>query len=77
MKFVGSGFQCLIEIDNGKSRHLQYWCKEFDILFSSIAPSNLGQFSKPEADLKSTGPDVFKTPPTCTIWPSFGRDIWG
>ena len=40
-------------------------------------PTNIGQFSKPGTDLKSAGPDVFKTPPTCTIWPSFGRDIWG
>ena len=38
---------------------------------------NLGQFSKPGADLKSAGPDVFKTPPTCTIWPSFAWDILG
>ena len=45
--------------------------------FCSITPTNLGQFSKPGTDLKSAGPDVFKTPPTCTIWPSFGWDIWG
>ena len=42
------------------------------VLFCSITPKNLGQFSKPEADLKSAGPDVFKTTPTCTICPSFG-----
>ena len=47
-----------------------------DILFCSITPTNLGQLSKPGTDLKSAGPDVFKTPPTCLIWPSFGWDIW-
>ena len=46
---------------------VQYWHKELDILFCSITPTNVGQFSKPGADLKSAGPDVFKTPPTCTI----------
>ena len=46
---------------------IQYWQKELDILFCSINPTKLGQFSKPGADLKSAGPDVFKTPPTCTI----------
>ena len=35
------------------------------------------QLSKPGTDLKSAGPDIFKTPPTCSIWPSFGWDIWG
>ena len=48
-----------------------------DILFCSITPTNLGQLSKPGTDLKTAGPDVFKTPPTCTIWPSFAWDIWG
>ena len=33
-------------------------------MFSSINPKNLGQFSKPGANLKFAGPDVFKTPPT-------------
>ena len=46
--------------------------KEFDILFCSITPTYLGQFSKPGKDLKSAGHYVFNTPPTCTIWPSFG-----
>ena len=46
---------------------LQYWQKEMDILFCSITPTNLGQLSKPGTDLKSAGPDVFKTPPTCPI----------
>ena len=41
---------------------IQYWHKELDILFCSITPTNLGQFSKPWAHLKSAGPDVFKTP---------------
>ena len=41
--------------------------EKVDILFWSISPTNSGQFSKPETDLKSAGPDVFKTPPTCTI----------
>ena len=43
---------------------IQYWQKEFNILFCSITPTNLGQFSIPGTDLKSAGPDVFKTPPT-------------
>ena len=42
---------------------IQYWLKEFNILFCSNTPPNLGQFSKPGLDLKSAGPDVFKTPP--------------
>ena len=42
---------------------IQYWLKEFNILFCSNTPTNLGQFSKPGLDLKSAGPDVFKTPP--------------
>ena len=46
-------------------------------LFCSITTTNFGLFSKPGTDLKSAGPDVSKTPPTCAIWPSFGRDIWG
>ena len=46
---------------------VEYWHKELDILFYSITPTNLGQFSKPGTDLKSAGPDIFKTPPTCTI----------
>ena len=46
---------------------VQYWQKELDILFCSITTTNLGQFSKPGTDLKSAGPDVFKTPPKCTI----------
>ena len=60
-----------------KGMDIQYLSKESDILFCSITPSNLGQFSNPGADLESAGPDVFKTPPTCPIWPSFGWDIWG
>ena len=48
-------------------RNIQYWQKESDILLFSITPTNLGQFSKPGTDLKSAGPEVFKTPPTCTI----------
>ena len=44
----------------------QWWQKELHILFCST-PTNLGQFSKPGTDLKSVGPDVFKTPPTCKI----------
>ena len=47
------------------------------ILFCSIDPTNLGQFSKPGTDLKSAGSDVFKRPTTCPIWPSLGWDIWG
>ena len=47
-----------------------------DILFGSITPTNLGQLSKPGTDLETAGLDVFKTPPTCAIWPSFGWDIW-
>ena len=50
---------------------IQYLSKESDILFCSITHANLGQFSKPGTDLESTGPEVFKTPP------SFGWDIWG
>ena len=46
---------------------IQYWHKELNILFCSMTPTNLGQFSKPGADLKSAGPDIFKTPPTCAI----------
>ena len=30
-------------------------------MFCSITPTNLGQFSKPGTDLKSAGPEVFKT----------------
>ena len=44
-----------------------YLSKEFDILFCSITLTNLGGFSKPGVDLKSAGPDVLNTPPTCTI----------
>ena len=44
------------------STDIQYWHKELHILFCSITPTNLGQFSKPGADLKSAGPDIFKTP---------------
>ena len=55
----------------------EFWVKEFDILFFSITPPNLGQLLKPGTDLESAGPDVFKIPPTCPIWPSFGWDIWG
>ena len=50
----------------GLRSHIQYWHKEFDILFFSITLTNLGQFSKQGTDLKSAGPDVLKTP-TCTI----------
>ena len=42
-----------------------------------ITPTNHGQLSKPGTDLKTAGLDVFKTPPTCAIWPSFGWYIWG
>ena len=56
---------------------IQYWKKELHILFCSITHTNLGHFSKPGTDLKSAGPDVFKTPPTCTILPSFGWDTLG
>ena len=48
-----------------------------DILFCSITHANLGQFSKPVTDLESAGLEVFKTPPTCAISPSFHWDIWG
>ena len=48
-----------------------------DILFGSTTPTNLGQLSKPGTDLKTAGLDIFKTPPACAIWPSFGWDIWG
>ena len=47
------------------STDIQYWHKELHILFCSITPTNLGQFSKPGTDLKCAGPDVLKTPPTC------------
>ena len=43
----------------------------------NVTPTNLGQLSKPGTDLESAGSDVFKTPPTCPILPSFGWDIWG
>ena len=46
---------------------IQYWQKEFNILFCSITPTNLGQFSKSGTDLKFAGPDIFKTHFTCTI----------
>ena len=38
-------------------------------IFALLLPQILvnGQFSKPGADLKPAGPDVFKSPPTCTI----------
>ena len=51
---------------------VQYLSKESDILFCSITHANLGQFSKPVTDLESAGLEVFKTPPTCAISPSFG-----
>ena len=57
--------------------HIQYLSKESDILFCSITHANLGQILKPGTDLESADPEVFKTPPTCAIWPSFGWDIWG
>ena len=56
---------------------VQYLSKESDILFCSITHANLGQILKPGTDLESADPEVFKTPPTCAIWPSFGWDIWG
>ena len=56
---------------------IHYLSKKFDILFCSITSTNLGQFSKPGTELETAGPEVFKTPPTCAIWPSFGWDIWG
>ena len=37
--------------------NIQCWHKEFDNLFYSITPTNLGQFSKPGTNLKSAGPD--------------------
>ena len=40
---------------------------KFNILFCSITPTNLGQLSKLGTDLKTAGPDVFKTLPTCAI----------
>ena len=52
--------------------HIEYLSKESDILFCSITHANLGQFSKPVKDLESAGLEVFKTPPTCAISPSFG-----
>ena len=72
-------------IDNSKqhwfwiaaSKYIQYLSKESDILFCSITHANLGQFLKLGTDLESAGTKVFKTPPTCAIWPSFGWDIWG
>ena len=71
-------FKVFMAIQNSCSGgFIQYWHKEFNILFCSITPTNLGQFSKPGADLNSAGPDFFKTPPSCTIWPSFAWDIWG
>ena len=32
------------------------------ILFCSFTPTNLGQFLKQGTDLKTAGPDIFKTP---------------
>ena len=63
LKYDGSMIDCI-----------QYWQIELHILFCSITPTNLGQFSKPGIDLKSAGPDIFQTPPTYTISPSFGWD---
>ena len=42
---------------------LQYLSKEFDILFCSIAPTNLGQSSKPGTALESACPEDYKTVP--------------
>ena len=56
---------------------LQYWHKEFDILFCSITPTNLGQLSKPVSVLKPAGSDDFKTHPTCTIWPADFKSVPG
>ena len=41
---------------------IQCWQKKLHILFCSITPTNLGQFSKPGTDLKSACPDVLKIP---------------
>ena len=35
--------------------------------FALLLPQILVDFSKPGTDLKSAGPDIFKTPPRCTI----------
>ena len=42
--------------------NIQYWLKELDILFCSITPTNLGQFSKPGIDLKSASLTFSKHP---------------
>ena len=47
--------------------NVQQWQKEFDILFCSITPPNLGQLLKPGTDLEPAGPYVFKKNPTCAI----------
>ena len=41
-------------------------------MFCSITPTNLGRFSKPGTDLKSAGPDVFKTNTILKI----DQDLW-
>ena len=47
---------------NNCSWIIQYWQKELHILFCSITPTNLGQFSKSGTDLKSAVPTFSKHP---------------
>ena len=47
------------------------------VLAERVAHFVLLYYSHKYFDLKSAGPDVFKTSPTCTLWPSFGWDIRG
>ena len=56
---------------------IQSWSYVCCIWFCPITPTNLGQISKPVSVLETAGPDNFKTPPTCQIWPSFGWDNGG
>ena len=51
LKYDGSMIDCI-----------QYWQKELHILFCSITPTNLGQFSKPGIDLKSASLTFLKHP---------------
>ena len=59
------------KVEESQNLGIQYLSKESDILFCSITHANLSQFSKPGTYLESAGLEVFKTPPTCAISPSF------
>ena len=58
--FLRTHFHTILYIYTVQAERVRY----FVLLYF---PTNLGQFSKQLTDLKSACPDIFKTPPTCTI----------